>query len=234
MWNYWLSMDFKYNITKDAESWVDIAQDKNDFYGTDYKSQVVFIPDDLLRQIQKNKRNKAVKLVNTHLKNHPKRKLRNQLIKQTIVNTNVLWSQIETQFIKRLKHVTQTSKFSEKITCYITTGFMCPYDKDWFMISAWHSLPHSLGTIAHELLHIQFLKYYKDYCLERLTEKQLDILKEAMTFILNIEFNDLLLVDDRGYPEQQKLRVKLQKLWKGNFKEFLDDSIKEILAQDKD
>ncbi len=229
-----MSMDFKYNITKDAESWVDIAQDKNDFYGTDYKSQVIFIPDDLLRQIQRNKRNKAVKLVEAHLKNHPKRKLRNQLIKQTIAGIDGLWSQIETQFIKRLKHVTQTSEFSEKITCYLTTGFMCPYDKNWFMVSTWHSLPHSLTTIAHEFLHIQFLEHYRDYCIERLTEEQLDILKEAMTFILNIEFNDLLLVEDHGYPEQQKLRVKLQKLWKGNFKEFLDDSINEIITQSED
>lgn len=55
----------------------------------------------------------------------------------------------------------------------------------------------------------------------------MDDLKEALTFILNTDFNDLLLVEDKGYPAHQKLRKKLKKIWEKekNFNKFLDKAI---------
>ena len=93
------------------------------------------------------------------------------------------------------------------------------------MISIWQSLSKNITTIAHEILHSYFLYHYEQYCNEYLTEQQLDVFKEAMTFLLNVEFNDLLLTEDKGYPAHQELRTKLEKLWNKNrnFEKFLNE-----------
>jgi hypothetical protein len=222
-------VSFNYNLEKDAKSWVEIAQDRNDFYGVSYNKQVDFIPDDLLKLIQKNSKEKAINLIIKHLKNHSKKKLRKDLINKTINSINDLWGNIELKYFQKLEKITQKPIYVSNFRCYITTGFMCPYsEKDnSFFISIWHSLSSSIATIAHEILHLQFLYYYKKTCLAYLNEKETDMLKEALTFLLNVEFGKLLLTEDQGYPTHEKIRSKLEKLWNKdkNFEKFLKEII---------
>ena len=51
-------------------------------------------------------------------------------------------------------------------------------------------------------------------------------LKEAVTFILNEEFFDLMGAEDQGYAIHKDLRLKLTKIWREtkNFEKFLTKS----------
>lgn len=108
---------------------------------------------------------------------------------------------------------------------------MCPYSEkeNWFMVSMWHSIPLSITTICHEILHFQFLKYYKKYLEKKgLKNDQIEDLKEALTFLLNeTEFEGIILSQDNGYPKHQELRKKLRNIWSKNknFQNLIDEAI---------
>lgn len=222
---------FYYDFKKDAWSWVLIAKDK-DCWGLDWRSQVAFIPGDLLKKIIKKGKKFAESLVYNYLISHPKRQMRQLVIKEELQALEECWRKTESRFFKKLEQITQKPIFMKILKCYFTSGFMCPYNdkENWFMVSMWHSIPMNITIICHEILHLQFLYYYKNYCRGFLSEKQMEDLKEALTFILNTDFNDLILSEDRGYPVHQKLRKELGKAWpkRKNFQEFLDKAIKII------
>lgn len=92
----------------------------------------------------------------------------------------------------------------------------------------WHPVPAGITNICHEIFHMQFLYYYENYCRKFLSEQQKENLKEAMTFILNTDFNDLIVCYDTGFPGHEKLRAKLKEVWlkEKDFKKFLDKAIK--------
>ncbi len=227
------TLRFKYNIRKDAWSWVLIAKNKN-LFGLDWKNQVSHIPKDLLSKIEKLSFSGAKNIVENYLRKHPKRRYREIIIKKELTGLNEVWRRREKEFFKILSIITKKPIYRDNFECFFTTGFMCPYNEkgNWFTVSMWHSLPFSLTTIAHELSHLQFLHYYKKYLKKRgLTDKNIEDLKESLTFLLNEpEFEEVILVEDKGYPKHQGLRKKLKKVWekKKNFKEFLEKSIKTI------
>ena len=61
-------------------------------------------------------------------------------------------------------------------------------------------------------------------------------LKEAVTFILNEEFSDLMGAEDKGYAIHKDLRLKLIKIWKENkdFEKFLTKSFPLVEEWSKD
>ncbi|KPJ55610.1 hypothetical protein AMJ49_06730, partial [Parcubacteria bacterium DG_74_2] len=95
-------------------------------------------------------------------------------------------------------------------------------------------------TICHEIFHFQFLYYYANFCRKQgLNKKQIEDLKEALTVLLNIEeFDNIILVEDVGYPDHQVLRQKILNIWKkgrdfyltnkNGFKIFLEKIIKNV------
>lgn len=98
------------------------------------------------------------------------------------------------------------------------------------MASMWRSVPASITTICHEVMRLQFLHYYKNYLKKKgLKNNQIEDLKEALTFLLNEkEFDEIILCDDNGYPEHQKLRKKLREIWdrKRDFEKLLEAGIR--------
>jgi len=221
---------FHYDYKKDAWSWVLIAKDKKNLWGLNWKQQVSFIPESLLKQILRSNKKVAESLVQNYLKTRPKKNIRRIIMKEQLICIEKVWRKIEKIFLKRLEKITQKPIFAKKIKCYPTTGFMCPYDQknNFFMISLWHNIPSNIATICHEILHLQFLYHYEKYCRKTLSKEKLEDLKEALTFILNSDFSDLLLIEDRGYPAHQKLRREFKKVWlqDKNFNRFLDKIIK--------
>ena len=222
-------VNFYYNFKKDAWSWVSIAQDR-ELWGLSWKRQVDFIPDNLLSKIVKRGKKTAESLVYNHLISHPKRKLRQLIIEEEMQALEESWRKIENKFFKRLEKITQKPNFADSFKCYFSSGFMCPYNEKekWFMVSMWHSIPSQITTIGHELSHFQFLHYYGKYCRRFLSKEKTEDLKEALTFLLNTDFNDLILSEDIGYPSHKKLRARLKQIWlrEKNFKKFLDKAIK--------
>lgn len=226
---------FYYDYQKDAWSWVFIAKDKTSLWGLDKEQLRAFIPVELLREISKKNRQEAEKLVSNYLKNHPKKKVRAVIIKEQIKALSKCWESIEDKFLVRLAKITQTANYFPSFKCYITTGFICPYNEKegWFMVSFWHGLPKNIMVVAHEIFHLHFLRHYKKYCQKFLNKEQIEDLKEAITFILNTDFGDLILVEDPGYPAHQKLRRKLEREWRKekDFKKFLDKAIKIVKSK---
>lgn len=207
---------FDYNIKNDAWSWVLIAKDK-DLWGLDWRDQVAHIPEELLVKIKKSSFSRAEKLVEQHIKKDPLKSFKNKILFSEMQVLEQTWKSVENKYFKILSDLTKQPIFTKQFKCYFTTGLMCPYNEkeNWFMVSMWHSLPFSLTTICHELMHLQFLYYYKDALKEQgLKNTQIEDLKEALTFLLNEpEFSEIILCQDSGYPEHQELRKKLKKIW---------------------
>jgi len=218
---------FRYDFEKDAWAWAAFAKRKSKIYGL--KNRLDFIPPELLKKIRGKNKKSAEKLVYDYLVNNSKKKIRKIVIEKEKDVLRDIWRELENKFFKRLEKITQKPIFASNFRCYFTTGFMCPYDEkeNWFMVSMWHSIPADITTICHETLHLQFLYYYREYCQKFLSEKEIQDLKEALTFLLNTDFNDLILSYDMGYSAHKKLRIKLEKIWKEekDFGNFLDKAI---------
>jgi hypothetical protein len=221
---------FDYNLKKDAWSWVLIAKDK-DLWGLNWREQIAHIPDELLEKIKKTSFSGAEKIVEQYIKKDPLKNYKNIIKSSERRTLEKSWRSVEKKYFKILSQITQQPIFTDKFQCYFTTGLMCPYnEKDgWFMVSMWHSIPFSLTTICHEVMHLQFLYYYKDILKKRgLKNRQIEILKEALTFLLNEpEFSEIILCPDLGYPEHQELRKKLRNIWlkDKNFPKLIDKAI---------
>ncbi len=221
---------FNYNINKDAWSWVLIAKDKN-LWGLDWKNEVAHIPEELLSKILKTGFSRSVKITEEYIKNNPKKVCKAMVIKNEIHALGKSWGSVEGKYFKVLENITQKPIFTKNFGCFFTSGFMCPYNEkeNWFMVSMWHSLPFSITTICHEVMHLQFLHYYKDYLKKKgLKNDQIEELKESLTFLLNEpEFDKIILSQDVGYPEHIKLRNKLKNIWLRNkdFQDLLDIAI---------
>jgi len=223
-------VNFKYDFKKDAWSWVLIAKGKQDKWGMDPKQRIGFIPQDLLGKILAYDRKSAELLVLKYLASNPKQKMYRLVIGKQLKVVEEIWRKIEPKYFKRLAKITQKPIFWNNFKCCLTTGRMCPYSpkEKLFMISMWQPISANISTICHEILHLQFLYYYGDYCRKFLSEQQKEDLKEAITFILNTDFGDLFAGYDHGYPNHQELREKLKSIWlkDKNFKRFLDKAIK--------
>lgn len=226
-------INFNYNLKKDAWSWVLIAKNKN-LWGSHWRDQIAHIPDELLKKIEKAGFSRAQKIVEEYIKNDSKKEYRNKVMRSEMRTLEESWKVVEKKYFETLSKITQKPIFKHNFSCYFTTGLMCPYNEKegWFMVSLWHSIPFSITTICHEVTHLQFLHYYKKYLIKKgLKNEQIENLKEALTFLLNEdEFADIVLCNDNGYPEHQKLRKKLQVIWQKekSFQKFLDLAILEI------
>lgn len=227
-------LSFQYSFQKDAWAWVLIAKSQSPFSDSKPQERAPQIPPQLFQKIDRLSYDKAQKEVVRYLKQRPKQDLYQEAIKAKINSLEKVWPDKEKEFFKRLSKITQKPIYQENFQAYFTTGFMCPYNEkeNWFTLSIWHGLPYNIKTIAHELFHLQFLHYYKNYCRQHLSKKQTEDLKEALTFILNTDFNDLLLVQDEGYPAHQKMRTELEKIWRKDkdFGGFLEKAFKIILT----
>ena len=139
------------------------------------------------------------------------------------------WEKIEKEFFARLEKITKHKIYNNNFTGYITTIGRCPYSKEesWFMINIFWTLNNMLATICHEIMHLQFHYYYEKQLKEKISEKQFQDLKEALTVLLNLEFSDILKERDKGYPNHQELREFIESEWKKekNFDKLVDKCI---------
>src|SRR5690606_4849438 len=94
------------------------------------------------------------------------------------------------------------------ITGYLTLSERCPYNiqKKYFFISATNDLLTPIATSLHEIQH-----FYSHHILQPLFEKSNSIekfndFKEALTVVLNNQFELVLEKKDAGYSQHQKLR----------------------------
>jgi len=218
---------FDYDIKKDAWWWASLARDK-DLWGMSWKNEVAPIPDQLIKDMNKVSKQEAEKLALNHLKT---RKLQDRveiMIDHEKEALNKAWKEVEKDFFAELAKLFKAPIYRDSFKAYFTSLFICPYNADehWFMVSVWKSLPWQIGTVCHEIMHLQFINQYQDYLLKekKITKEKFEEIKEAMAILLNEEqFKDIVLVEEQGYPDHQETIKKIEKLRKEG------KSIKEIV-----
>jgi len=159
---------------------------KKDCWGMSWQAQVAQIPDLLLKDILRLSKVKAEKKVFNYLCKRENGEIRKLAISQTLKALENVWKTVEKDFFKIISKMTKKPIYINRFDCFLTTGFMCPYSErdNWFMVSLWRNIPHSITTICHEIFHLQFLYYYRDYLKKKgLKNSQIEDLKEALTFL---------------------------------------------------
>lgn len=126
------------------------------------------------------------------------------------------WIALNDSYFERLERITRRQIYTDNFTAYVTTVGRCPYNiKDnSFMLSIKRPLLQCLRTSGHELMHLQFSHYFWKKTAEQINNEKADSLNEALTVLLNLEFRDLWLVEDEGYPMHKELRGFISKEWK--------------------
>lgn len=124
------------------------------------------------------------------------------------------WLKIEPEVEKILNNLFSTNSDLGDITVYLTLNDRCSYNykKRYFFVNLTQNTNY---TIVHELMHF----YTDENCQEEFKKHQIDYeqyidFKEALTFLINICFAELLngYIND-GYAKQAKLRTFLEQKW---------------------
>jgi hypothetical protein len=147
---------------------------------------------------------------------------------------SVGWSEIEDKFFEKLEDVFGQKLVKTNINCYVTTSPRCPYNFEgndlWFMISIHDPIYKVLKTCGHEIFHIYFHRIYEKELSNKLSKSQFADLKESLTVLLNVEFKNLFIVRDKGYPVHQELRTFISEQWERskNFSELIDKCVNRL------
>jgi hypothetical protein len=139
-----------------------------------------------------------------------------KLIRYFIEGVEKSWRVIEKEYFKRLEKITGEKILAYDVKVLITTAGRCPYDGDyykWFFINYFSSFAQVLATCGHELMLFNFHQFYWDEVEKQIGKDKTSDLKESLTMLLNIEFNDLWFVGDKGYEPHKELREFIAKEW---------------------
>lgn len=99
----------------------------------------------------------------------------------------------QTEIISLLETVYQKKFPFDKITVFLTSLGICPYnyEKKWFMSRRSNSVEGHINTAKHELNHFMFYFYYLDLLTKKgLPNDKIEKLKEALAILTNPEGND--------------------------------------------
>lgn len=126
------------------------------------------------------------------------------------------WRMIEQSFTERVEKVFGIPSPTDEIRAYLTTDTRCSYniEQNYFFVSVTAQRP-SNKTIMHELLHFWTLWVFQEEISNgRITKECFNDVKESLTELLNIEFQDLLDgAHDDGYPQHQEIRHVIRETW---------------------
>lgn len=212
---------FKFNKEKDLYNNWETCNRKSRF--ADFASRM---PPPILKITKRKKYSSCKKQLEKYLKEI----YNSNSIKIFEKAINQAWKSIEKEYFERVERITEKPLKIKKITGYITTASRCPYSfkEKWFMIKYFSSIANALQIAGHEILHFHFYKNYWKQIEKEIGRDKTEDLKEALTVLLNLEFNDLWFVIDKGYDSHQKLRKFITKQWKKekNFGVLLDKCIK--------
>lgn len=221
---------FKFDIDKDIENWRGACN--SSFMGVDWKLKA---PKNTLKHIVAKPKKEARQFLKKYLEKRYKKN--SKYVIKFEKEIKHYWQEREYEIIKRIQKITKKPFWPQKITCYYGTFARGNYrinENDAWMIldpKVWYTKEIFCVSILHEILHFQFHKYFWKY-LESLevSRKQIDHIKEATTFLINEEFQDLIPFKDWGYPIHKEFRQDLMHIWRNdkNFRRLLNESVKLI------
>jgi len=152
-------------------------------------------------------------------------------IQETSERAQKRWNKIASEYFLRLSKMLDVpiKDFEKKYYAFFTFSRRCPFSKGKFMFNQFNDFSNNA---AHEIMHIEFLKKYEQYCLKGgLSELQVSHLKEILTALLNEDMGDLLYHPDYGYEKHRKIRPRILELYREHKKSdksftiFLDKTI---------
>jgi len=220
-------VNFKFDKEKDLFNiWRSCNYGKN--YGYDFTKKV---SKSTLKICENKEYEKVKKDLQKNRESIYKNPLKNILIKSVTES----WGKIEKEYFRRLKKITKKEFPFKKINSFMTTAPMCPYSPNkkipYFYFQIFAGLPTILHTAGHELMHIHLHNNgWWEKVEKTLGNKKTHDLKEALTELLNLEFHDLWIVEDKSYPNHIKLREYIKKQWKKekDFEKLTNNCIKWI------
>lgn len=206
---------FSYSLTADAKNWVRIWNKPTQSFGVSAEKMLAFIPIDVQKRLKGKSEKQQIEIVKTHLQ---KQKSLMRFLPAAADALQMVWDKTESRYFKALSKITNKPVFTKSFTAQLTTASLCPYDTkhNWFMVDAYASLGRQITVVAHEIFHLQFLRWYREECSKQgLSEERFEDLKEALTVLLNgMEFEDVLVSSDHGYEKHADLRSVIEKQWK--------------------
>jgi hypothetical protein len=223
---------FKFDKEKDIQNWWGACN--SNFMGIDWKKRVD-------KKIWKNITGKtyieAKKFLEVYLGKLYKKDKKLSKFKEDLPK---YWAKSQGKFVKTMEEIIGKPIYPKIITVYYTSFPRGPYDTknfSWMQspvgtsIKQRSSIKRYCRFIFHELMHFQFHHYYWKFARkQKLSEDQINHIKEASTVLLNKYFYPEFMTKDFGYPIHKKFRKDLLKLWSKNptFKNFLVESAKLI------
>lgn len=199
-------INVKYNIISDANNRYKSLKNENSNWWK-------FVPNDdverLKRIIKKRESwiNELVKFING--------KYDSKSIDVNVLNIQSILEEHIEYIVKRLEELTEKPFDYEEINVQCTTFPRCPYNwENWFF---WTFILTNkkeliLRNSIHEMSHFQFHKYYENnWLVKKLDDNEKYILKESLTFLVNTEFLELELAEDKWYFEHKITRKNMLK-----------------------
>jgi hypothetical protein len=133
--------------------------------------------------------------------------------------TQEMWDLINDVYIERMEKIHKKDFPFENTSGILTTApFGYGYDfsesNPWFACSKDAPLKATYTTM-HEIMHAFFHKYFASELKVKfnLDDKKIWPISEALTVILNLEFDDLRMYPDKGHPGHEELRGKIKEKW---------------------
>ncbi len=222
-----MKINFTFDKEKDLNNIWETCNEKPT-YGCDFKKNLTQNILDICEDKNYKKCNRELERTMNHIYN-------NSMVPLTIEFFKKSWDKIEKEYFTRLEKITKRKIPFSEVNVYLTTAGRCPYNPHGkplhFFVNFFASIPYALATAGHELMHIHI--HNTDYWTKIENEIGYDKthdLKEALTELLNLEFKDLWIVDDLGYPNHTKLRKYISRQWKKekSFDKLINNSIKWI------
>lgn len=142
-----------------------------------------------------------------------------------------LWKPLNDDFFKQVGKITSFRWKNKKYFCHLSSSFICGgrYERPNIIVvfpRAAHTNP--LQTIPHELFHLHFWDFLGNMGIELSNEKMNELwdLSETIDFILEGLNIKGLKYKSNLYPQHKKLYEKIRPLWKGDFENFIKESLK--------
>jgi len=204
-------VEFKFNKEKDLYNvWKACNSKKN--YGHDFKKN---IPKNVIKICNKRTFKKCKKNLIKDREIVYKIPIK-KIILECVTKS---WKKIENEYFKRLETITKRKFPFKKIKGFMTTIPKCPYDPNpkfpYFYFQFFVGSATIIHIAGHELMHIHLHNNgWWEKVEKELGNKKTHDLKEAVTELLNLEFRDLWISKDKGYPNHIKLRSFIKKQWK--------------------
>lgn len=214
-------LHIKKNLELDARNWWEANNQLS--FGYDFSKRC---PKEISKKIKNKKWGETKDFLKVLIKKKYKANNGFNFLKNEFLS---YWNKKEKEIIHRLDKIHQ-NKFPVKfVNIYYTSFKRCPYGKEgegfWIQLNEFNKDNDFLAEIIiHELMHLYFLKYYKKICLkERLSNDEIEDIKEAFTILINTEFEGVLNLKDEGYDSHKNLRKFISNKWlkSRNFKKVL-------------